>query len=78
LVAALVASPGFRPIAIDVGPGAELQRPLATVAVEGILASTLLVLPGLYRVLSQGNSFQNSVGGTPKSFRSVLAWLGRE
>ncbi|MGJ2639833.1 efflux RND transporter permease subunit, partial [Salmonella enterica subsp. enterica serovar Paratyphi A] len=47
----LVASLGFVPMAIAVGTGAEVQRPLATVVIGGILSSTaltLLVLPMLY------------------------------
>ena len=58
LVTALVASLGFLPMALNVGPGAEVQRPLATVVIGGIVSSTLLtllVLPGLYRLLSQWN-----------------------
>ena len=51
LVTALVASLGFLPMAIATGTGAEVQRPLATVVIGGILSSTLLtllVLPMLY------------------------------
>eukprot|EP00952_Eustigmatos_sp_NYUAD-ZCMA_P003872 16938-Eustigmatos_ZCMA.PRE.1 len=50
---ALVASLGFVPMAIATGTGAEVQRPLATVVIGGILSSTaltLLVLPILYRL----------------------------
>ena len=53
LMTALVASLGFVPMAIATGTGAEVQRPLATVVIGGILSSTLLtlvVLPGLYRL----------------------------
>jgi cobalt-zinc-cadmium resistance protein CzcA len=53
LMTALVASLGFMPMAFNVGTGAEVQRPLATVVVGGILSSTLLtllVLPVLYRL----------------------------
>jgi len=49
----LVASLGFLPMALNVGTGAEVQRPLATVVIGGILSSTiltLLVLPVLYRL----------------------------
>jgi cobalt-zinc-cadmium resistance protein CzcA len=56
LVTALVASLGFLPMALNVGPGAEVQRPLATVVIGGIVSSTLLtllVLPGLYRLLAR-------------------------
>jgi len=53
LMTALVASLGFVPMAIATGPGSEVQRPLATVVIGGILSSTaltLLVLPVLYRM----------------------------
>jgi cobalt-zinc-cadmium resistance protein CzcA len=53
LMTALVASLGFVPMAIATGTGAEVQRPLATVVIGGILSSTaltLLVLPVLYRL----------------------------
>jgi cobalt-zinc-cadmium resistance protein CzcA len=54
LMTALVASLGFIPMAFNVGAGAEIQRPLATVVIGGIVSSTLLtllVLPALYRLL---------------------------
>jgi cobalt-zinc-cadmium resistance protein CzcA len=53
LMTALVASLGFIPMALATGTGAEVQRPLATVVIGGILSSTiltLLVLPLLYKV----------------------------
>jgi cobalt-zinc-cadmium resistance protein CzcA len=53
LMTALVASLGFVPMALATGTGAEVQRPLATVVIGGILSSTaltLLVLPILYRI----------------------------
>jgi len=53
LMTALVASLGFLPMALNVGTGSEVQRPLATVVIGGILSSTvltLLVLPALYRI----------------------------
>lgn len=59
LMTALVASLGFVPMAIAVGTGAEVQRPLATVVIGGILSSTaltLLVLPMLYRLVHGRNS----------------------
>jgi len=52
LMTALVASLGFIPMALATGTGAEVQRPLATVVIGGIISSTtltLLVLPALYR-----------------------------
>ena len=54
LMTALVASLGFLPMALNVGAGSEVQRPLATVVIGGIVSSTLLtllVLPALYRGL---------------------------
>lgn len=54
LMTALVASLGFVPMAIATGTGAEVQRPLATVVIGGIVSSTiltLLVLPALYRLV---------------------------
>jgi heavy metal efflux system protein len=52
LMTALVASLGFIPMALATGTGAEVQRPIATVVIGGILSSTILtlfVLPALYR-----------------------------
>ena len=54
LMTALVASLGFVPMALNTGTGAEVQRPLATVVIGGIISSTLLtlfVLPVLYALL---------------------------
>ena len=54
IMTALVASLGFVPMALATGPGAEVQRPLATVVIGGIVSSTLLtlvVLPALYRLV---------------------------
>lgn len=59
LMTALVASLGFVPMAFNVGAGAEVQRPLATVVIGGILSSTLLtlvVLPALYRMVHGFNA----------------------
>src|SRR5262249_52068826 len=57
LMTALVASLGFVPMALSTGVGAEVQRPLATVVIGGVISSTLLtllVLPVLYDVVSAG------------------------
>jgi len=54
MMTALVASLGFVPMALNVGAGSEVQRPLATVVIGGIISSTiltLLVLPALYRLV---------------------------
>jgi cobalt-zinc-cadmium resistance protein CzcA len=53
LMTALVASFGFVPMAFNVGTGSEVQRPLATVVIGGLITSTLLtllLLPALYRI----------------------------
>jgi len=63
LMTALVASLGFLPMALATGTGAEVQRPLATVVVGGILSSTLLtllVLPVLYRLFTRDTAFPGS------------------
>ncbi|HZR03317.1 MAG TPA: CusA/CzcA family heavy metal efflux RND transporter, partial [Burkholderiales bacterium] len=59
LMIALVASLGFLPMALNTGTGAEVQRPLATVVIGGIISSTvltLLVLPVLYRIFHREDS----------------------
>ncbi|MFP5306760.1 MAG: efflux RND transporter permease subunit [Gammaproteobacteria bacterium] len=56
LMTALVAALGFVPMAFNTGIGSEVQRPLATVVIGGILSSTLLtllVLPALYRLFAR-------------------------
>lgn len=66
LMTALVASLGFVPMALNVGTGAEVQRPLATVVIGGIISSTILtliVLPALYRLAHrQGSETQQGRG----------------
>jgi len=71
LMTALVASLGFIPMAFNVGAGAEVQRPLATVVIGGIMTSTLLtllVLPVLYQLV---HGQRRSLPSTPE--RSALA-----
>ena len=67
LMTALVASLGFVPMALNTGIGSEVQRPLATVVIGGIISSTLLtlvVLPALYRLV-----YGRKAEGNPPSFR---------
>src|SRR5262249_4387432 len=63
LMTALVASLGFLPMALSTGVGAEVQRPLATVVIGGVISSTvltLLVLPVLYDLVGTFLSGQGS------------------
>lgn len=63
LMTALVASLGFVPMAISTGTGAEVQRPLATVVIGGLISSTaltLLVLPALYRIFQRDNDLKEA------------------
>jgi cobalt-zinc-cadmium resistance protein CzcA len=67
LMTALVAGLGFIPMAIATTPGAEIQRPLATVVIGGIITSTLLttlVLPSVYPWII-GNPKPSQSGGIP-------------
>ncbi|MCO6431590.1 MAG: CusA/CzcA family heavy metal efflux RND transporter, partial [Deltaproteobacteria bacterium] len=62
LMTALVASFGFLPMAISTGTGSEVQRPLATVVIGGLLTSTILtlfVLPVLYKIFGGKKSQAN-------------------
>jgi cobalt-zinc-cadmium resistance protein CzcA len=59
LMTTLVASLGFVPMAVNTGVGAEVQRPLATVVVGGVISAnllTLVVLPAIYRVLGRAGA----------------------
>jgi cobalt-zinc-cadmium resistance protein CzcA len=61
LMTALVAAVGFIPMAVNVGVGGEVQRPLATVVIGGIFTNTLLtllVLPALYSLVGAGRGDQ--------------------
>jgi heavy metal efflux system protein len=67
LMTSLVAPLGFVPMAIATGPGAEVQRPLATVVIGGIISSTVLtlfVLPALY-VLLRRDAPNGDASGSP-------------
>ena len=61
---ALVASLGFVPMALATGTGAEVQRPIATVVIGGLISATLLtlfVLPALYAWFGRGVVWQTSI-----------------
>jgi heavy metal efflux system protein len=67
MMTALVASLGFVPMALAIGRGAEVQRPLATVVIGGIISSTLLtvfVLPVLYSIFHRDSD-------TPKAYENI-------
>lgn len=58
IMTALVASLGFMPMALSTGDGAEVQRPLATVVIGGLLTATILtliVLPSIYKTFTREN-----------------------
>ncbi|VAW61823.1 Cobalt-zinc-cadmium resistance protein CzcA; Cation efflux system protein CusA [hydrothermal vent metagenome] len=64
LMTALVAALGFIPMAVNSGIGSQVQRPLATVVIGGIISSTLLtlvVLPALYRIV-HSERYQSTSG----------------
>ena len=68
LMTALVASLGFLPMALATGAGAEVQRPIATVVIGGIVTSTfltLLVVPLLYEWLERKTKPRNQTPATP-------------
>ena len=77
LMTALVAGLGFVPMAFNSGVGSEVQRPLATVVIGGIISSTLLtllVLPGLFRIVhsrASGPASGPTSGPASKSRRDV-------
>jgi len=59
LMTTLVAALGFVPMALNTGVGAEVQRPLATVVIGGVLSAnalTLIVLPAVYRLFGRGGT----------------------
>ncbi|MDG2087815.1 MAG: CusA/CzcA family heavy metal efflux RND transporter [Arenicellaceae bacterium] len=74
IMTALVASLGFVPMALNSGIGSEVQRPLATVVIGGILSSTILtlaVLPALYRI---AHAWDNSNIYTIKGGAFTVRW----
>ncbi|WP_083566091.1 efflux RND transporter permease subunit [Nitrosovibrio sp. Nv17] len=74
LMTALVAAIGFIPMAVATSTGAEVQRPLATVVIGGILSSTaltLLVLPVLYRLAHAGDRTQAAPSGSGMGDRAT-------
>jgi cobalt-zinc-cadmium resistance protein CzcA len=72
LMTALVAALGFVPMALNSGVGAEVQRPLATVVIGGVLADnllTLMVLPALYVLFGRRRAAgRESEGGSGRDY----------
>jgi cobalt-zinc-cadmium resistance protein CzcA len=71
MMTSLVASVGFAPMAVSTGTGAEVQQPLATVVIGGVISATLMslfVLPGLYLVAS--TLFRRTLNATGPSLES--------
>ncbi len=69
IMTALVASLGFLPMALATSTGAEVQRPIATVVIGGLISATLLtliVLPALYSYFGENGNRARSVSGAPK------------
>jgi cobalt-zinc-cadmium resistance protein CzcA len=69
LMTALVASLGFVPMALATGAGAEVQKPLATVVIGGLITSTfltLLVLPALYRRFAAPDESEDKIQGVSR------------
>jgi heavy metal efflux system protein len=70
MMTALVASLGFVPMAFNVGAGSEVQRPLATVVIGGIISSTiltLLVLPALYKLVHRAKDATEKTSSAVKA-----------
>ena len=72
LMTALVAALGFVPMALAMGTGSEVQKPLATVVIGGIITSTfltLLVLPALYRRFAAPEEYTDKLQGDRRDGR---------
>ena len=77
LMTALVASLGFVPMALATGTGAEVQKPLATVVIGGLVTSTLLtlvVLPALYRFFERAGARRLEIGARPCDTLALRPW----
>jgi hypothetical protein len=74
---ALVAGLGFIPMAFSRGTGAEVQRPLATVVIGGLITATFLTLVVLPTILARGRSAGSQKGGRPGRSRGRLCYRYR-
>lgn len=78
LLTASAAALGFLPMAISTSAGAEVQRPLATVVIGGLITATILtlvVLPVLYSIFEHKDGLKKSDGNKPIKVLSILAIL---
>jgi len=78
LMTSFVAALGFLPMAISTAAGAEVQRPLATVVIGGIISSTfltLVVLPVLYLIFNDGFNIKHIKKVIKKGVPIALIWL---
>ena len=79
LLTAMAAAMGFLPMAISTSAGAEVQRPLATVVVGGLISATfltLLVLPVLYAIFDRKGKSKKRVSGFPMFLVVITAFAG--
>ncbi len=79
VMTAAVASLGFLPMALSTMAGAEVQKPLATVVIGGLLTATLLtliVLPVLYVLFSNGNKKSNGLGMNTSPIIAIVLMVG--
>ncbi|MCE5344933.1 MAG: CusA/CzcA family heavy metal efflux RND transporter [Bacteroidales bacterium] len=79
IITAAVASLGFLPMALSTSAGAEVQKPLATVVIGGLITATLLtliILPVFYMLISSSGFKTRSDGGAIKKFAVIFLLLG--
>ena len=79
LMTALVASLGFVPMALNIGTGAEVQRPLATVVIGGLFSSTMLtliVIPVLYSLVEGGKAESEAQASATRTLTTLARGLG--
>ena len=77
---ALVASLGFVPMALATGTGAEVQKPLATVVIGGLVSGTLrtlVVLPAFYRLFTRADMSTETHAGEGTRVRNMRSELAR-
>jgi cobalt-zinc-cadmium resistance protein CzcA len=79
IMTAAVAALGFFPMALSTAPGAEVQKPLATVVIGGLITSTfltLVILPVIYVLFNRGKKSNNQMKNVPATIIAILVLLG--